>query len=103
MNNVHRLRPETALRAIENLRESADNQRHVPPAGGGGEPPMELSERVIRVEEKLSGVDKRLALVETDLRALTAKLDSHFLVLGGMVLSVAIGLAGLMAKGFDWL
>lgn len=72
----------------------------------GGKPPydggMELSERVVRVEEKLSGVDKRLELVEKDLRSLSSKVDSHFLVLAGMIIALGVGMAGLMAKGFHW-
>ena len=68
-----------------------------------GEPPVELSERVIRVEEMLSGVDARLQLVEKDLRALASKVDSHFIVLAGMIIALGLGLAGLMAKGFHWL
>lgn len=72
-----------------------------------GEPPdngdMEIAERVIRVEEKLSGIDTRLGLVERDLRDLGRKIDSHFLALLGMIIAGAVGLAGLMAKGFHWL
>jgi hypothetical protein len=63
---------------------------------------MDISERVIRLEEKLSGVDKRLELVEKDLRSLSSKVDSHFLVLAGMIIGLGVGLAGLMAKGFHW-
>ena len=64
---------------------------------------MEMIERIARVEEKVGGLDKRLELVEADLRSLIGKVDSHFMVLGGMIIAVALGLAGLMAKGFNWL
>lgn len=70
------------------------------PAGGG--PPyddgMELTERVIRVEEKVSGMDKRLELVEKDLRDLGKKMDAHFY----WMLAAFAGMATLMAKGFHW-
>ena len=76
------------------------------PIDGGGEPPdnegMEITERVIRVEEKLVAVGDRLGLVEKDLRDLGKKLDAHFLTLAGMILAVAGGLGGMMAKGFHW-
>ena len=72
-------------------------------SNSGSEPPMELIERVARVEEKISGLDKRLGLVEADLRELIKKVDSHFLVVGGMIVALGVGLAGLMAKGFHWL
>jgi hypothetical protein len=64
---------------------------------------MELSERVIRMEEKIFGFDKRLELVERDLRDLIKKVDSHLLILGGMIIALGVGLAGVMAKGFGWL
>lgn len=71
--------------------------------GNDGGPPMEVIERITRVEEKVGGLDKRLELVETDLRSLIGKVDSHFLVLGGMIIAAVLGLAGMMAKGFGWL
>lgn len=64
---------------------------------------MELNERVARVEEKINGFDRRLDLVEKDLRELIKKVDSHFMILSGMIMTVALGLAGLLAKGFHWL
>ena len=68
----------------------------------GGEPPydggMELTERVSKMEEKLSGFDARLGLVESDLRDLGKKIDAHFY----WMLAAMFGLAGLMAKGFHW-
>lgn len=80
-------------------------QLHPDRSGGGnsGEPPdnggMELNERVIRMEEKVSAVDARLGLVEKDVRDLGKKMDTHFY----WVLAAFVGLAGLMAKGFHWL
>lgn len=77
-------------------------RRTDPHASTGGEPPdnggMEITERVIRVEEKLSGIDKRLDLVEKDLRDLSKKMDAHFY----WVLAAFAGMAVLMAKGFKW-
>ena len=92
MNKVIPIRPEAMLKAVDAARQLR----------AGGEPPdnggMELTERVIRVEEKLSGVDKRLALVEKDLRDLGKKMDAHFY----WVLAAFAGMAVLMAKGFKW-
>lgn len=102
MNNVIQLRPEAALVAIERYRKNTDNQGQEPPTGGGGEPPMELSERVIRVEEKLTGIDQRLGLVEGDLRALRADQRADFRATWVGLIGVALGLAGLLAKGFHW-
>jgi len=60
---------------------------------------MELTERVSKMEEKLSGFDTRLALVETDLRDIVKKIDAHFY----WMLAAMAGLAGLIAKGFHWI
>ncbi|WP_417834719.1 hypothetical protein [Thalassospira xiamenensis] len=58
-----------------------------------------MESRVAKLEALAESTDKRLSLVETDLRSLSGKLDKYFLLgIGAMV-----GLAGLMAKGFGWL
>ena len=49
-----------------------------------------------RLDGKIDRLDLRIDTVD-------AKLDRHFLVLGGMIVTLAVGMAGLMAKGFHWL
>ena len=49
------------------------------------------------------GIDTRLSLVETDLRSLISKVDTHFYITWGGLIGIALGLAGLLAKGFDWI
>ena len=92
---------------VAELRAANDELRHSGPVdhggGGGDNGGMELTERIARVEEKVSGLDKRLSLVESDLRDLIKKVDSHFIVLAGMVIATAVGLAAMMAKGFHWM
>ena len=62
-----------------------------------------MIERVVRLEEKLMGVDTRLALAEQDSRAMHKKMDTHFYwmlaAFGGLFASIA----GLLAKGFNWI
>ena len=62
-----------------------------------------MFERLIRQEEKLMGVDTRLALAEQDSRALHKKIDPLFYWMlagfGGLYASIA----GLLAKGFNWI
>ncbi len=53
-----------------------------------------------RLDAKIDDLGRRL---DARIDALDAKLDRHFLVLGGMIVSLAVGMAGLMAKGFHWL
>jgi len=64
----------------------------LPPDGGGMEP------RVARLEAVTEAIDKRLSLIETDIRANGKKLDTHFYITWGGI----IALAGIMAKGFGW-
>ena len=62
-----------------------------------------MIERVIRFEEKIMSVDTRLALAEQDSRALHKKIDTLFYSMlaafGGLYASIA----GLIAKGFNWI
>ena len=64
---------------------------------------MELVERIVRVEEKVSGMDKRLELVEKDVRELTKKVDTNFIITWGGLIALGVGIGGMLAKGFHWL
>lgn len=62
-----------------------------------------MFERVIRLEEKIMSVDRRLALAAQDSRAMHKKMDTYFYwmlaAFGGLYASIA----GLIAKGFNWI
>lgn len=64
---------------------------------------MDIIERVIRMEEKITGMDKRLDLVEKDLREMARKVDVNFVITWGGLIALGLGLGGLLAKGFGWL
>ncbi len=53
-----------------------------------------------RLDAKINGVEQRL---DAKIDRLSTKVDRHFVVLGGMIVSLGVGMAGLMAKGFHWL
>jgi tetrahydromethanopterin S-methyltransferase subunit G len=56
-----------------------------------------------RLDTKIDDVYRRLdAKIDDVYRRLDAKIDRHLLVLGGMIVSLGVGMAGLMAKGFHW-
>ena len=67
-----------------------------PPTTGGPGDGMEA--RIAKLEAVTEATDKRLSLIETDIRALGTKLDTHFYITWGGI----IALAGLIAKGFHW-
>lgn len=94
---------------------------------GGGKPPYSgddggcdmngCADRFARIESKLSniearldGTDKRIDLIEQDLRGLSSKVDRHFIFLlsaiaGSFIFQLGFFgvLLGVMAKGFGWL
>ena len=57
-----------------------------------------MESRVAKLEAIAEAIDKRIGLIETDIRALGKKLDIHFYITWGGL----IGLAGLIGKGFHW-
>lgn len=68
------------------------------PGGGDG-----LEARIARLEVSVSHIESDVRDIKTDLRDLRNKVDSHLVLLFGALIATAVGLAGLMAKGFGWL
>jgi hypothetical protein len=64
---------------------------------GGMEP------RVAKLESDVGNIKEAIRDIKTDIRDLRAKIDSQFLIVSGMIIATALGLAGLMAKGFHWI
>lgn len=69
--------------------------------GGGDDGGMEA--RVAKLEVAIEYVQRDIAEMKVDVRGLRDDMRSDFRILFGAVIAVAIGLAGLMAKGFGWL
>lgn len=69
--------------------------------GGSGEPPMEA--RIARLEATTEHIQSDLSDLKGDVRALRGDQKTDFRILFGALIAVALGLAGLMAKGFGWL
>lgn len=64
----------------------------------------DLRSGAVRLEAKMDQGFARLdAKMDQGFARLDAKIDRHFLILGSTIVSLAIGMAGLMAKGFHWL
>ena len=61
--------------------------KQIPPGSGGGT----MEARVARLEASVSHIEKDVAEIKTDLRLLL-----------GAIITTALGLAALMAKGFRW-
>ncbi len=66
--------------------------------------------RFARLETRLDHIDGTVSemkvdiceLRSTDIRELRNEVDQHFILGIGALIATAVGLAGLMAKGFHW-
>jgi hypothetical protein len=73
-------------------------------SGRGGEPPSkDMEARVAKLEAVAESADRRLSNIETDVREIRTNQRSDFLITWAGIIAAALGLAGLLAKGFGWL
>jgi hypothetical protein len=74
----------------------------VAPSGGGPhDPGMEV--RVAKLESDVGHIQRDIGEIKTDVREIRKALETDFRLLFGALIVVALGLAGVMAKGFHWL
>lgn len=75
--------------------------------GGGGStiPPMEA--RVAKLETAVEYIQRDISELKDEVRGMRGDIASirttDFRILFGAIITVALGLAALMAKGFHWL
>lgn len=72
---------------------------------GGGDPPYDggMEARVAVLEEIAKSTKEILVEIKGDVRDILRDQKSDFRLLFGALIAVALGLAGLMARGFHWL
>jgi len=87
--------PTEAARAeLSNLRRAISlEKRGEPPYDGG------MEARIAKLETALEFVQRDIGELRTDVRAIRT---TDFRILFGAIITVALGLAGLMGKGFHW-
>lgn len=74
----------------------------LPPGGGGGDN-GDMEARVAKLEAAVEFIQRDISDLKIDVRGLRADARTDFRSLFGALIIVALGLAGLMAKGFGWL
>ena len=59
--------------------------------------------RVARLEAAVEHIQSDTADIKMDIREIKRDAKTDFRLLFGALITMAVGLAGLMAKGFNWL
>lgn len=80
---------------------SLDDHRQKKQSGGNDGGDM-LEARVARLEADVSHIRSDIAEMKSDIRDMRKDMATDFRLLFGCLIAVALGLAGLMAKGFHW-
>jgi hypothetical protein len=70
---------------------------------GGPGGPDDMEARVAKLESDMEYVKRDISEIKGDVREIRRDMRSDFRVLFGAIIATAIGLAGMMAKGFNWL
>lgn len=66
---------------------------------GGGD---DMQARVAKLESDVEHIKSTLKEIKEDVREIKRDARTDFRLLFGALITVALGLAGLMAKGFNW-
>ncbi len=61
-----------------------------------------MQERLVKLETKVDHIQDDITEIKGDIRDIKKDQRADFRLLFGAVIFVALGLAGLMAKGFKW-
>ncbi|OWO84768.1 hypothetical protein B5C26_02415 [Photorhabdus luminescens] len=62
-----------------------------------------MESRVAKLESDVEHIKKSIDEVKADVREIKRDARLDFRLLFGAIIAVALGLAGLMAKGFHWI
>ncbi|ELG2962690.1 hypothetical protein RRK58_003199 [Vibrio fluvialis] len=75
----------------------------MPRKPGGNDGGNGLEARVAKLESSVEYIQRDIADIKADIKEIRHNQRSDFRTLFGALISVALGLAALMAKGFGWL
>jgi len=72
-------------------------------ASGNGGDNGGMEARVAKLEASVDYIQREISELKTEVRGIRSDARTDFRLLFGALIAVALGLAGLMAKGFGWL
>lgn len=85
---------------LENMR--AESEMHLQiKRGGGTYDGMEA--RVAKLEATTEFIQREITDLKSEVRGMRSDARNDFRLMFGAIIAVALGLAGIMAKGFGWL
>ena len=93
------------LNAKRKTKQLADNANKPIPSAAGNEPPggNDMETRVAKLESHLEYIHRDLGVVATDVKEIRKDMREDFRIIFGALVVVALGTAGIMAKGLGWL
>jgi tetrahydromethanopterin S-methyltransferase subunit F len=62
-----------------------------------------MEARIAKLEAAVSHIERDVSELRQDVREIKRDQRADFRLMFGAIIAVALGLAGLMAKGFKWL
>ncbi|MES2324818.1 MAG: hypothetical protein V4633_21375 [Pseudomonadota bacterium] len=62
-----------------------------------------MEARIAKLEVSVEYIQRDIGELKDDVRSLREDFSSDFRILFGAIISVSLGLAAMMAKGFGWL
>ena len=71
--------------------------------GGSNDGGGTVEARIARLESDVAHIQRDISEMKVDIREVKRDQRSDFRLTFGALIAVALGLAGLMAKGFGWL
>jgi hypothetical protein len=64
---------------------------------------LRMAQSIGTLEANVSHVQKDIGTLKTDVSQIRERQDRDFRLLFGSIITVSLGLGGLLAKGFGWL
>ncbi|MFZ5584497.1 MAG: hypothetical protein ACOZHQ_01075 [Thermodesulfobacteriota bacterium] len=92
--------PDPKFSTLRDLQLRVESLEMASSGSGGGD---RTEARIAKLESDVENIKANISDIKADIRGLRDKIDMHFLITWGGLFFVALGLAGLMAKGFKWL